>query len=65
MEVAADFDFMLKVFSEAGNKKAVWLNRYICLMREGGLSGESFRSILKGNNEIRRRKRLYWSILWS
>ena len=54
MEVAADFDFMLKVFSEAGNKEAVWLNRYICLMREGGLSGESFRSILKGNNEIRR-----------
>lgn len=54
MVVASDFDFMLKVFSEAGDKSAVWLDRYVCMMREGGRSGESFRSILKGNSEIRR-----------
>lgn len=52
-DIAADFDFLFRVFSEE-NLKIVYYNNYTVKMRVGGKSTGSLQNIIKGNFEIYR-----------
>jgi glycosyltransferase involved in cell wall biosynthesis len=53
MQIAADFELMLRMF-ERYSCKSIYLSEVLVKMREGGKSNESIINILKGYSEIRR-----------
>lgn len=50
-KLAADYEFMLRVFKKH-YYKIKYINRMMILMRLGGATNRSFKNILKGNQEI-------------
>ena len=52
-KLAADYEFMLRVFKK-GNYKIQYIDRLMILMRLGGATNQSFKNILNGNKEILR-----------
>lgn len=50
-KLAADYEFMLRVFKKH-YYKIKYINRMMILMRLGGATNKSFKNILKGNQEI-------------
>ena len=50
-KLAADYEFMLRVFKKH-YYKIKYINRMMILMRLGGATNKSFKNIFKGNQEI-------------
>lgn len=50
-KLAADYDFMLRVFKQFGNS-AIYIPRLMVRMRLGGATNKSFKNIIAGNKEI-------------